>query len=281
MKRKTTQALLAIGAIVLGLLVIGAVAAVAAPKPVKPTILERHAHSKDLGLGRRCHHAYRPDLGGLDLFGEDPSKPRAQGDDTQSVVLCQGQVRSEAPGGEYRGQAHGHPRPGGHDSRPGQRHQGRLRGPLAPPAPPPAPVSTTTTTAAPTNGAGGFIIAPSTPGAVVLHPTCTALTQTAYTESCAYSVTVPVSATAGGVLSFATTQIPNDPGVPTGDASHQRVHPQRQRRRQGRHMCRHLPQRWHLLHRDPVRRWPEREQCLKHRAASGPSVRASALMHYA
>ena len=33
MKRKTTQALLAIGAIVLGLLVIGAVAAVAAPKP--------------------------------------------------------------------------------------------------------------------------------------------------------------------------------------------------------------------------------------------------------
>ena len=88
------------------------------------------------------------------------------------VVPRQGQVRSEAPGGQDRGQEHGHPRPGGHDSRPGQRHLVFVYvGLLAPPAPPPAPVSTTTTTAVPTNGACAFPHrAQYARGAVALRP---------------------------------------------------------------------------------------------------------------
>lgn len=52
-------------------------------------------------------------------------------------------------------------------------------------------------------------IAPTT----VLDPTCTQLTASAYTLSCAFSVSAVGGDLTGGVLSFATTTTPNDQGA--------------------------------------------------------------------
>lgn len=61
--------------------------------------------------------------------------------------------------------------------------------------------------------APGVATTTTTPATIVLDPTCTQLTATAYTVSCAFSVSEVGGGLTGGVLSFATTFTPNDQGA--------------------------------------------------------------------